>query len=43
MELLLWVAVGVVAVLALVLVLLFTSPFYDPFKPKDQEDGGGER
>ncbi|RIH81819.1 hypothetical protein Mterra_02954 [Calidithermus terrae] len=29
--------------LALVLVLLFTSPFYDPFKPKDQEDGGGER
>ncbi|WP_275052631.1 hypothetical protein [Calidithermus chliarophilus] len=43
MELLLWIAVGVVAVLALVLVLLFTSPFYDPFKPKDQEGGGGER
>jgi len=43
MELLLGVAIGPVAVLVLVLVLLFTSPFYDPFKPKDQGDGGGER
>ncbi len=37
MELLLWIAVGVVAVVCLALILLFTSPFYDPFKPKDQQ------